>query len=232
MPILTVIALLRYRRGQGLNHTAAELREVEQVICHQCQASNEQGSTFCGKCGTSLDLCAPSPSASQYPRTPDEQYLPDNRAGRYIPGSNTPSSQFRPDLRRLSRAEQTAGGATLVLLISLFLPWFGFSAAGGSVNGTGAHRYLVIVVLLAVLMAVCLLHRSGWEEVPFRLPARHETVLLTVAGLQFLLVASAFFDVPVSGLSWEFGAYLSLIASAAVVAAAVTTAIRLRQAGR
>ncbi|MGD0706077.1 MAG: hypothetical protein ABSA02_40120 [Trebonia sp.] len=135
-------------------------------------------------------------------------------------------------MRRLSRAEQTAGGATLILLISLFLSWFGSSAAGESVNGTGAHGYLVIVVLLAVLTAVYLLHRSGWEELPFRLPARHETVLLAVACLQFLLVAIAFFDLPVSGLSREFGAYLSLIASAAVVAAAVTTAIRPRQVSR
>jgi hypothetical protein len=145
-----------------------------------------------------VDLFTPSSSASQYPRTPSEQYLPDNRAGQYIPGSNAPSRQFRPDVRRLTQVEQTAGGATLIVLISLFLPWFGFGA-NASVSGTAAHGYLVIVVLLAVLTAGYLLLQSGRQEFPSPLPASHQILLLTVTGLQFLLVAIAFFDVPAAG---------------------------------
>ncbi len=172
----------------------------------------------------------PSMSASQYPRTPGEQFLPDNRAGQHIPGLNAPSSQFRPAWRRLTRVEQTAAVATLTVLVSLFLPWFGFNQAGTNirVSGTGAHGYLVAVVLLSVLMAGYLLQRSGWEEFPVRMRVAHETVLMAGAGLQFLLVTIGFSEVPIAGLSWEFGAYLALIASAAGLGAALLPVLRSR----
>jgi hypothetical protein len=212
---------------------------VEQVICPQCQSSNEQGSIFCGNCGNSLggppwetaDQYVPKSSASQYPRTPGEQYIPDNRAGQYIPAAAAPAGEFRLDLRRLTQAERTAGGATLIVLIALFLPWFGFDALGTNitVSGTAAHQYLIIVVLLAVLMAGYLLWRSGWEQFPVSLPITHETLLAAGAGLQFLLVTIAFLDVPVAGLSREIGAYLALIASVAAVGPAAVAAIRSRQ---
>jgi hypothetical protein len=187
-----------------------------------------------GNFGAYADQYIPSSSASQYPRTPGEQYLPDNRAGQYIPAARAPAGEFRPDMRRLSRAEQTAGGATLIVLISLFLPWFRFAELGTSISisisGTTAHRYLVVVVLLAVLTAGYLLWRSGWEEFPLSLPITHEALLLAAVGLQMAIVAIAFLDLPVPGLSREIGAYLALIASAVAVGPAVLSAIRSRQA--
>ncbi len=178
------------------------------------------------------DQYLPRSSASQYPRTPGEQYRPDNRAGQYIPAAQASAAEFRPDVRRLSRAEQTAGGATVIVLISLFLPWFGFDVLGRtvSVSGTSAHGYLVVAVLLAVLLAGDLLWRAGWEEFPVSLPIAHETLLLGATGLQFLLVAIAFADAPVAGLSREIGAYLALIASVVAVGPAVMPAIRSRLA--
>ena len=135
-------------------------------------------------------------------------------------------------MRRLSRVEQMAGGATMIVLISLFLPWFGFDEVGTtiSVSGTSAHGYLAAAVLLAVLLAGYLLWRSSWEEFPVSLPVTHEVLLLAVTGLQFILVAIGFADSPVPGLSREFGAYLALIAAVAAVGPAVTPAIRSRQA--
>jgi hypothetical protein len=174
----------------------------------------------------------PSSSDSQYPRTPGEQYRPDNRAGQYIPGAPVSAGEFRPDVRRLSLVEQTVGGATLIVVLSLFLPWFGFYELGTtiSISGISAHGYLVVVVLLAVLMGGYLLWRAGWEEFPVSLPIAHETLLLGAASLQFLLVAIAFADVPVPGLSREIGAYLALIASVAAVGPAIMPAIRSQQA--
>jgi hypothetical protein len=206
------------------------------LSCPQYHASNEQDSASCDRCGAALTgqgcpwyLADPSPadayvprsSASQYPRTPGEQFLPDNRAGRYIPGSDVPASQFRPDWRRLTRVEQMTGSATLVVFVSLFLPWFGFDSLGAriSVSGTGAHGYLVVVALLAVLTAGYLLQRSGWQELPFTVPVAPETVLIGAAGLQFAGVAIGFADRP--GPSWQFGAYLALIAAAAALGAAL-----------
>jgi hypothetical protein len=203
-------------------------QEVEQLSCPQCQATNQQASANCEHCGAALT----GPSASQFPRTPAEQFLPDHRPGQYVPGSDTRSRQFRPDWRRLTRVEQAAGGATLIVLVSLFLPWFGFDDLGTdtSVSGTGAHGYLVIVALLAVLMAGYLLQRSGWEQFPLGLPVAHETVLIAGAGLQFAGVAIGFADVPAAGLSWDFGAFLALIAAAAALGAALVPVLRSRQA--
>src|ERR1700722_5915167 len=62
------------------------------------------------------DQYLPSSSASQYPRVPGEQYMPDNRAGQYIPAGEAQAVQFRLDVRRLTRVEQLAGGATLIVL--------------------------------------------------------------------------------------------------------------------
>ena len=129
---------------------------------------------------------------------------------------SAPPREFRLDLRRLSRADQTVGGASLVVLVSLFLPWFGFGTLGAnvSVTGTTAHGYLVIVVVTALLMAGYLVLRSGWDEFPLPLPIAHETLLLAGAGGQFVLVLIGFLDVPLAGLSWKTGAYLALLASA------------------
>lgn len=180
------------------------------------------------------DQYLPSSSASQYPRTPGEQYAPDNRAGQYIPADRTPAGQFRPDVRRLTRVEQLAGGATVIVLISLFLPWFGFDAPGSSisVSGMSAHGYLAVAVLLAMLVAGYLLWRSSWEEFPVSLPVTHELLLMAATGLQFVVVAIAFLDVPVAGLSREFGAYLALLASVAAVGLAVRPGLRSRQTRR
>jgi hypothetical protein len=203
-------------------------QEVEQLSCPQCQATNQQGSASCDHCSAALT----GPSASQFPRTPAEQFLPDRRVGQYVPGSDIRSRQFRPDWRRLTREEQAAGGATLVVLVSLFLPWFGLDDPGTStsVSGTGAHGYLVIVALLAVLTAGYLLQRSGREQFPLGLPVAHETVLMAGAGLQFAGVAIGFADVPAAGLRWKFGAFLALIAAAAALGAALVPVLRSRQA--
>jgi hypothetical protein len=72
------------------------------------------------------------------------------------------------------------GGASLVVLVSLFLPWSGFSALGVgiSISGTTAHGCLVLVVITALLITGYLLLRSGWSEFPFPLPVAHEILLL------------------------------------------------------
>ena len=76
--------------------------------------------------------------------------------------------------RDLVRLEDLSS-ASLVVLVSLFLPWFGISGLGAniSVSGTTAHGYFLLVVILVVLMCAYLLLRSGWEEFPVSLPVRH-----------------------------------------------------------
>lgn len=140
-------------------------------------------------------------------------------SGQHEPPASAPSREFRLDLRRLSRADQTAGGASLVVLVSLFLPWFGLDVFGASISvtGTTAHGYLVIVVITALLMVGYLLVRSGWDGFPLPMPIAHETLLLAGSSAQFALVLIGFLDVPLAGLRWEVGAYLALLASVVAV---------------
>jgi hypothetical protein len=222
---------------------------VEQVTCPECLSVYEQGSVFCGYCGSPIaseppgeryqssgpaDPYSLGASASQFPRTPGDQYIPSAAAGQHAPPVSAPPREFRLDLRRLSRADQTAGGASLVVLVSVFLPWFGAGELGASisVSGTTAHGYLVIVVVTALLIQACLLLRSGWHESGVARPIAHGTLLLAGTGLQFLLVLIGFLDVPLAGLSREIGAYLALLASAAAAVTLALPAVRARQARR
>ena len=149
--------------------------------------------------------------------------------GQHAPAPAGASGEFRLDLRRLTRAEQLAGTASMIVLVALFLPWFGFDEIGTSINisGTTAHSYLMLVVITALLITGYLLLRSGWDEFPVSLPVAPELVLLVGAGVQFILVLVGFLDVPLSGLGWEIGAYLALIAAAAAAAPLVSPALHV-----
>lgn len=184
------------------------------MTCPECRSETLPGAAFCGYCGTPQGA-----SVSQFPRTPGDQYVACAGPGQHGPPPSAPPREFRLDLRRLSRADQTVGGASLVVLLSLFLPWFGLGTLGAniSVAGTTAHGYLVVVVITVLLIAGYLLLRSGWAEFPVRLPVAHETLLLAGTSVQFLLVLIGSLDVPLAGLGREIGAYLALLASAAAV---------------
>jgi len=129
--------------------------------------------------------------------------------------------------------EQAVGGASLIVLISLFLPWYGVSVLGASftVSGTSAHWYLVIGLLLALLLIGYLVLQSGWDKPPLDLPIAHAPLLLIGTGLQLLLVFIGFLDKP-AGLSWEISAYLALIAAVAAAAPVVVPAVRSWQDSR
>jgi len=74
------------------------------------------------------------------------------------------------DARRWSFADQVTGGATLVLLISLFLPWFGTDGGFLSVTVNGMwHGYMVIAVMLALAILGYLVLRAGFGSLPFGL---------------------------------------------------------------
>jgi len=184
------------------------------VTCPECRSETLPGAAFCGYCGTPQGA-----SVSQFPRTPGDQYVASAGPGQHGPPPPAPAREFRLDLRRLSRVDQTVGGASLVVLVSLFLPWFGFGTLGANISiaGTTAHGYLVVVVITVLLITGYLLLRSGWAEYPVRLPIAHETLLLAGTSVQFLLVLIASLDVPLAGLGREIGAYLALLAAAAAV---------------
>src|SRR5215510_6345064 len=112
--------------------------------------------------------------------------------------------QFAFDLKRLSPVDQVIGGASLILIITLFLPWFGISIGGYSASESGfsAHGYLIIPLLTAILLIAYLIMRAGWDDPPLKLPVAHAPLLLVGTGIQFLIVLLAFLFKP-AGTDWE-----------------------------
>jgi zinc-ribbon domain len=140
--------------------------------------------------------------------------------------------QFAFDLKRLSPVDQVIGASSLVLIITLFLPWFGVSVGGYSASESGfsAHGYLIIPLLTAIVLIAYLIMRAGWDDPPLKLPVAHAPLLLVGTGIQFLIVLLAFLFKP-TGTDWEFGAYLGLLAALVACGAIVVPAIQSMQGG-
>jgi Double zinc ribbon len=160
------------------------------------------------------------PPASGYPQG-GGQYQPQRSGGGVGP--------FQFDLKRLTRVDQIVGAASLITLISLFLPWFSATVSASAFgvsesateSGTDAHGWLWLVFVIDLLIIAYLVMRAGWEQSPLRLPIAHAPLLIVATGLQLLLVLIAFFDMPsndgISGVSigWSWGAFIALIAALA-----------------
>jgi hypothetical protein len=115
----------------------------------------------------------------------------------------------------------------LVLLISLFLPWF---SVGGyfSVSGLTTHGYLYLVLFLSIATLIYLGARAGWDRLPISVSIAHSPVLLVASLVNFALVLIAFLFKP-SGFGWSVGAWLALIASIVAAAPIAVPAIQARR---
>jgi hypothetical protein len=182
---------------------------------------------------------APPAQPGSSPQQAPHGYSPQGQPGyspQGQPGSGPPAQhhgpQFAFDLKRLSRVDQVIGGASLVLIITLFLPWFG--AFGVTESGFDAHGFLFIPLLTAIILIGYLVLRAGWDDPPMRLPVAHAPLLLVGTGLQFLIVLIAFLLKPPGGglWSWQFGAFLALISALVACAAIVVPAVQSTQGGR
>ena len=140
---------------------------------------------------------------------------------------------MRIDAARLSQADRIAGAATVVLLVSLFLPWFTVSAGpfGYSWSGITAHSYLWLVFVLCLGIIAFLVLGAGPAGMPVKLPVPRETILLAATVLNMLIVLLAFFVRPngfgIVTITWTFGAFIALFAA---IAACGHTAMLIMQA--
>jgi len=189
------------------------------MTCSQCGSDVAEGTGVCASCGTHLAGYA------------DRADMPAA-----VPPSNAtakPAYQF--DVARWTASDRIVGVASLVLLISLFLPWFsvtvtsldasalGASAGAYTESGTTAHGWLWFVFIIAALILAYLILKAGFAVLPVDLPVRHDLVLFAAAGLNILLIFIAFLlkpgsGIPGIGVDWGFGAFLGLIAAIAAVA--------------
>lgn len=189
------------------------------MTCSQCCNNVAEESAVCPNCGAqqSGNAGQPAPAPAGVPF-----------AGSVAPGAAA-APAFKFDLKRLTRNDQIVGGATLVLLISLFLPWFVASDAFITVSVNGLwHGWEYITFLIALVLLAYLVMRAGFAKLPFNLPLPHEQLLLAGTGINLLLVVIGFLIRPGAGIGWGFGAFLGLIAAAVAAAPFAIPAIRAR----
>jgi len=156
-----------------------------------------------------------------------------------MPGAGMPASAPAPafnfDAGRLTQADRITGIASLVLLISLYLPWFSVTVGpySQSASGTTAHGYLWIVFLLVLAIVAFLVLQAGFAQLPFQLPLGCPQLLLIATGVNALLVLIAFVFKPGGynssfGVGWSFGAFVGLIAAIVACAPLALPVIRSR----
>jgi hypothetical protein len=117
----------------------------------------------------------------------------------------------------------------VVLLISYFLPWYGFG--GFSADGLSSHGYLYIALLLTIALLIYIGARAGRDSLPINSSFAHAPMMLVATLVNFVLVALAFLFKP-GGVGWQFGAFLALIAAAVAAAPIAVPAFRARQSAR
>jgi hypothetical protein len=176
------------------------------MTCSQCGNEATEGTDFCGRCGTQLAGSAAPAAPANVPITP-----------------TAPAYSF--DAGRWTANDRIVGGATLVVLISLFLPWFSVNLGaleGGlgvvTASGTETHGWLWFVFIIGLFVLLYLIALAGFPVLPARLPLSHEQLLLGATGLNLLLVVLAFLLKPGGApVGWSFGAFVALIAAIVAV---------------
>ena len=199
------------------------------MFCTQCGSDVPDGAIACPGCGTRL--------TTQGPVRPAQSASSAGTAGPAASPAGTASHAgqvtgpaFRFDPNRWTAGDRITGISTVLLLVSLFLPWYGVSFLGISAQADGltGHGYLYIVLLLCLAILGYLGLRAGSEELPARLPLAHEQRLLGATGVNAALVLLAFLIRP-EGTGWRFGAFTGVLAALAAVAPLVVLAVRARR---
>jgi Protein of unknown function (DUF2510) len=135
--------------------------------------------------------------------------------------SITPSS----DAKRWGPGDMVVGGATFVLFIALFLPWFSISGFGVlffTESAVGAHGWMYLVLLLSLAILGYLVARPMWQST--RLPLPHWQALLGATGLNLVLTLICLLSKPY-GTSLSYGASIGLLAALVAVVGAVVVAV-------
>ena len=134
--------------------------------------------------------------------------------------------QVRFDVRRLSTGDWIAGISSAALMVGVFLPWFEFGS-----NATGYFSFSAIdlrhwmyapfFVSLAILGSVVVraMRRQSRMSVLRRL------ILVSACGADLLLTVVCVAKKS-PGLSWDYGAYLSVAAAVGALLGAMTSRSR------
>jgi hypothetical protein len=141
------------------------------------------------------------------------------------------------DASVLSQTDRIVGIASVVLFVSLFLPWFtaGNGIISVSVSALTAHGYLYIVMILALaLIAYFGVSALGVWSLPSAMPIQRDQLLLAMTAINTVLVVIAFVFKP-SGLGivnvgWGWGAFVGLVAAIVALVPLARPALQARRA--
>ena len=143
---------------------------------------------------------------------------------------------FQLDLRRLTQVDRIVAGASLITMISIWLPWYSVawgsdafeSQGSASFSGTSLHGWLWLEFVVALLLIGYVVLRAGFPESRISLPIAHAPLLIIGTGLQLLLILIAFADIPYGnlGMGWGWAAFIGLLAALAAAAPVMVPAAR------
>jgi asparagine N-glycosylation enzyme membrane subunit Stt3 len=158
--------------------------------CSRCLVEVPLGTAVCPKCGAAI-------------RRPVLPRPTPKRTGK-----------SRERLNAVSRRDRIVGPATLVLLISFWLPWYSLGPA--SASGLRLHGWLFIAVVNSIVLVLYVLVVAfGVGDLADQGRMSKDQVLALLTGVNLALVVLGFLLKP-TGLSWSWGAFLAL--AAAIVA--------------
>jgi hypothetical protein len=171
--------------------------------CSRCLVEVPLGTAVCPQCGAAIRppvISRPAPKRSR---------------------------KSRQRLDNLNRRDRIVGPATLVLLVSFWLPWYSIGPI--SIDGPSAHGWLYFAVLDAIVLVLYFLITAfDVGDLAEQGRLSKEQLLALMTGVNLGLVVLAFLLKP-TGFSWSWGAFLAV---AAAVVAFVPFGIPLAQARR
>ena len=133
----------------------------------------------------------------------------------------------RQRLNALNHRDRVAGPATLVLLVSFWLPWY--SIGPFSADGLSVHGWLFIAVVDSIVLVLYVLITAfGLGDLAAQGRMSKDQLLALITGVNLALVVLGFLLKP-AGFSWSWGAFLALVAA---IVAFVPFGIPLIQAQR
>jgi hypothetical protein len=171
--------------------------------CSRCLIEVPPGTATCPKCGAAI---RPPVIARPKPK---------------------PVGKSRQRINQVNRRDRIIGVATLVLLVSFWLPWY--SIGPFSATGVGAHGWLFIAVVNAIVLVLyVLIVAFGVGDLADQGRLSKEQLLALLTGINLALVALGFLLKP-TAFNWSWGAFVAL---AAAIVAFVPFGVPLIQAQR
>ena len=129
------------------------------------------------------------------------------------------------------------GGAVIVLLIALFLPWFSAPGIVGTADGPSSHGYLWFVFVLTILALIVVVARDAISRLPGNLPSP-EQMLVGATGLALLLTILGVAQTPspagesLGSIGWSYGGWVALVAALIAFISALGVTRSLASVGR